>query len=189
LERALEHNPSRPGLHIHQFLLIRCGKLNGLEVSEPDLKEILPSSHFDYLATADLKLLRKGMKSGECDVSPSELIELIDLLLENPYYANSPRQSLVLNTLSAKLYRDVKDTDKALESLEAAYRSLPRFEIALEAAWYAYLAARYDEALQYIEQAKATPTSKPYPLLWKDEVISALESRIERARDPRPAAD
>jgi hypothetical protein len=188
LKQALEHNPSKPGLHIHQFLGIRCGRFTGLEVSEPELEKIIPSASFDHLAHTDVVLMREGMKSGECDVSPHELIEILDLLLENPKYSGSPNQTLLLNTTKAKLYRDANEISRALSSLDDAYRSVPRFDIPLEQAWYAYLAARYDEALQYIEKAKAAPTSKPYALLWKDDVIGYLEHRIKQAQGQEPAS-
>jgi hypothetical protein len=188
LSQAIEHNPSKPGLYVHQFLLMRCGRLDGLNVEEPDLEGILPNGSFDHLSLSSLALLRKGIYTDDCRASEEELVEIIDLLLQNPHYAGNARESLFLYTLRAQLLRNMGDFERALTSLEMAYQGLPRFEIALTQAWYAYKAGRFEQALMFVEKARDTPVHKPYVLLWKSKSIGSVEERILQARRQRSSA-
>jgi hypothetical protein len=180
---AVKHNPDDSGLQLYGFLVDRCNKDSDLDfgVSLQRLTEIIPHGRFDHASLDSIRFLIEKSSTGRCEISDSEILEIVDLYLRNPKFRSVAQARGFLYQAQSRVHIRAGNLTATIDAMDKAYEAVPNYGFPLNQAYLLYTAGLYDDALRYIERARNTPPSSPYVRLWQE---TKREKALHTGRKP-----
>lgn len=189
LEAAERNLPDNASFPLLRYTLQNCQMSSGVDLggSLGRVLEATKTARFEFGSIEAIQWLIRDNRIAQCNISNEDLLTIIDAYLDNDAFANRRDTNRALHRLAAEVYKMNRDLHGTVSRLRAAFDAKPSYGGALHIAYILASAGLFDESLEAVDLAEATPTSDPYDWLRKDGEITEYRERLLTLKQERGA--